>query len=482
MEYIFKQILQMSVQASVVIVLVLFVRFLFQKSNVPGEFSCMLWFLPMIRMVCPVFLESRVSIIPETMTRNYTSPQTLGITGNEITVLGNASEMQTTAKIVSQGIESTVSTGFAFTPTFILSVIWIAGIAILLIYNMISFIKLRADLQESIIVKNRNDRNRIYESDKIETPFVFGFFSPKVYLPSTIWTSNYEYVIAHEQAHICRKDHIVKFICFMITVIHWFNPFAWVMLICLGKDMEMACDELVVKQIGIENKAEYAKTLLVLATGETKRIGIPLAFGEGETKGRIKHILKYKKTKSIFIVLVLVIIGIVSVMTLTNPQTNRIENEKHIVEQFWKDVFEISAEEFEEYQEIVVDIDGSEDWHKKYMEENKGMALVATDIDALAKWQEKYSPYFTEHGYETAVRNRVLVYGAKMRQKGYEVKEIFVEEKTSGEERWYQYNVTVGDEWTEMIYQGNIFFSETEEGMIESITPTETKENHLATE
>ena len=318
MEYIFKQILQMSVQASVVIVLVLFVRFLFQKSNVPGKFSCMLWFLPMIRMVCPVFLESRVSIIPESVARNYTASQTLGITGNEITVLGNTAEMQTPSEgvaanmlsehsvssfSVSQGIDSTASTGFVFTPTFLLSVIWGVGIAILLIYSIVSLVRLQKNLNESIIVKNTNSKNKIYESDKIETPFVFGFFSPKVYLPSTIWTSNYEYVIAHEQAHICRKDHIVKFICFMITVIHWFNPFAWVMLICLGKDMEMACDELVVKQIGIENKAEYAKTLLALATGETKRIGIPLAFGEGETKGRIKHILKYKKTKSVLIIL-----------------------------------------------------------------------------------------------------------------------------------------------------------------------------------
>lgn len=433
MEYIFSQILQMSVQASIVILLVLLIRYLFQKSNIPKKFMCLLWFIPMIRLIWPVFLESRISIIPEAATRNYTVPRTIGITENEITALVNASGMQITTEVVSSNVENTMGTSSMFSPMFILSVIWVVGIVILLFYCVVSLIRLQKYLHESIIVKNANGRNKIYESDKIETPFVYGFFSPKIYLPSTIWSNNYEYVIAHEQAHISRKDHIVKIICFMITVIHWFNPFAWIMLICLGKDMEMACDELVVKQIGIENKAEYAETLLTLATDESKIIGIPLAFGEGETKGRIKHILKYKKTKTVLIVLALVVIGIVSVMTLTNPQTNRTENEKQLAEHFLEEVFEISEEEFEEFQEITI------------------------DIDALEEWQEKYSEYFTEHGYETAVSNRVLLYGGKIRQVGYEVKEIFVEEKTSGDEHWYQYKVTVGDDSTEMIYQGTFF-------------------------
>lgn len=452
MEQIFSQILQMSFQASIVILCVLLVRMLFREGNIPERFVCILWLLPMIRMICPISVTSKVSIVPQMSTENVI-PQTIQSTAQNVTqnttVLGNDTTLQETSEIIFANVAGNSMDGKSVSPMQILAIIWIVGIVLLLCYSLVSIIRLKRNLVDSIIVKNFSGKNKIYESDKIKTPFVYGFFSPKIYLPSSIWESNYEYVIAHEEAHISRKDHWMKYICFAITVIHWFNPLAWLMFICLGKDIEMACDEQVVKQIGIENRADYAQTLLALATDERKRFGIPLAFGEGETKGRIVHILKYKNTKKVFVILAVLIIGIVAVVTLTDPEKQ--VNEAEICETFLWDVFEISEEEY-----------------KQLEEENP--------VEAISIWQERYRSYFDEEGYESAVKNRVLGYGIKTRQAKYELKEIVVDEKSSGDEEWYFYEVSVGNEWIENIYQGYIFFSETEKDKITKITPYSVKE------
>lgn len=451
MEYIFSQILQMSFQASIVILCVLLVRMFFQKTNIPAKFVCILWLLPMIRMICPISVTSKVSIVPQVNTEKYVLSQTIDSTVQNIsqnrTILGNDTIQQGTSEIISSNVLDSSMAETVPSLMQILSIVWIVGIILLLCYSLVSIIRLKKNLQESIIVKDFSGKNKIYESDKIETPFVYGFFSPKIYLPSSIWESNYEYVIAHEEAHIARKDHLMKYICFVITMIHWFNPLAWLMFICLGKDIEMACDEHVVKRIGVENRTEYAETLLALSSDARKRLGIPLAFGEGETKGRIVHILKYKKTKRILIIFAALIIGIVAVVTLTNPEDKI--NEAEICETFLQDIFEISEEEYNEYKE-----------------------LEETDpLNAINIWQERYRFYFDETGYEAAVSNRVLGYGIKTYQAEYKIKNIELEENSAGEEEWYSYKVSVGNEQSDVLYQGYIFFSETEEGIITKVTP-----------
>lgn len=441
----------MSFQASIVILCVLLVRWFFQKTNIPAKFVCILWLLPMIRMICPISVTSKVSIVPQVNTEKYVLSQTVDSTVQNIsqnrTILGNDTIQHGTSEMISSNVLDSSMAETAPSLIQILSIAWILGIVILLCYSFVSIIILKKNLQESIIVKDFLGKNKIYESDKIETPFVYGFFSPKIYLPSSIWESNYEYVIAHEEAHISRKDHLMKYICFVITMIHWFNPLAWIMFICLGKDIEMACDEHVVKRIGVENRTEYAKTLLALSSNERKQLGIPLAFGEGETKGRIVHILKYKKTKRILILFAALIIGIVAVVTLTDSEKKI--NEAEICETFLRDVFEISEEEYNEYKE-----------------------LEETDpLNAINIWQERYRFYFDENGYETAVSNRVLGYGIKTYQAEYRIKNIEIEENSAGEEEWYSYKVSVGNDQSDVLYQGYIFFSETEEGIITKITP-----------
>lgn len=461
MEQIFSQILEMSFQASIVILCVLLVRMLFRKGNIPERFVCILWLLPMIRMICPISVTSKVSIVPQMRTENVI-PQTIQSTAQNVsqntTILGNETTLQGPSEIISSNVAGGGVAEKMISPMQIFVIIWLVGIVLLLCYSLVSIIRLKKILADSMLVKDFSGKNKIYESDKIKTPFVYGFFSPKIYLPSSIWESNYEYVIAHEEAHISRKDHWMKYICFAITAIHWFNPLAWLMFIYLGKDIEMACDEQVVKRIGVEKRADYAQTLLALATEERKSIGIPLAFGEGETKGRIVHILKYKNTKKILVILAVLTIGIVAVVTLTNLEKQ--VNEAEICETFLQDMFEISEEEYAEYEE-----------------------LEQTDpVNAISIWQERYRSYFDEDGYESAVRNRVLGYGIKTYQAKYELKKIEVEEKSSGSAEWYYYKVTVGDNLNELYYYGHIFFSETEKDKITKIIPYGVEENYLLEE
>lgn len=143
-----------------------------------------------------------------------------------------------------------------------------------------------------------HDRDNIYLSDQIDTAFVLGAFRPKIYLPSYLGDTQRDYILLHEQTHIRRLDHMVKLAGFFVLLLHWFNPLVWIAFYASGKDMEMSCDEAVVKKLGNGVKKDYSTSLLSLATGRKIVGGTPLAFGEGDTRGRIKNVLNYKKPGS----------------------------------------------------------------------------------------------------------------------------------------------------------------------------------------
>jgi len=163
-------------------------------------------------------------------------------------------------------------------------------------------------------------RDNIYLADDIDSPFVMGLFRPKIYLPSAMEEREQSYILLHEQHHIRRLDHVVKALAFVALCIHWFNPLVWVAFILSGKDMEMSCDEAVVRKLGTQIRADYTASLLSLATGKRIIAGMPLAFGEGNTKGRIRNLAKWKKP-AVWVVIVAVIVCIIlAVCLLTNPE------------------------------------------------------------------------------------------------------------------------------------------------------------------
>lgn len=179
-----------------------------------------------------------------------------------------------------------------YTPTWLIVITWIwaVGITGMLFYGLVSLLRLRKQLVGAVLL-----RENIYQSDYIASPFVIGIFAPKIYLPSALCGKEQEYILLHEQTHLKRGDHVFRLLAFTALVLHWFNPFVWLAFYLSGKDMEMACDEAVMRRMKEDIRAEYSASLLGLATGRHLIPGTYLAFGEGEVKGRIKNVMRYKK-------------------------------------------------------------------------------------------------------------------------------------------------------------------------------------------
>ena len=197
------------------------------------------------------------------------------------------------------------------------SLIWLLGIATMAIYSAVSYFSLRRKLVGSILL-----RDNIYLADGIGSPFVMGFIRPKIYLPSALSEQEQSYIILHEQHHIRRGDHITKALAFIALCIHWFNPLVWVAFVLSSKDMEMSCDEAVVKKLGEGIRADYSASLLSLATGRRIIAGTPLAFGEGDTKSRIKNMLNWKEARPAVVFVSVVAVLLVAIVCGTNTASS----------------------------------------------------------------------------------------------------------------------------------------------------------------
>jgi hypothetical protein len=186
--------------------------------------------------------------------------------------------------------------------------------AALLIYSTVSLIRLKRKLVGAILL-----RDNIYLADHIDSPFVMGQIRPKIYLPSSLAEKERDYILLHEEHHIRRGDHVVKLLSFIALCLHCFNPLVWIAFILSGKDMEMSCDEAVLRKLGGDIRADYSASLISLATGRRIIAGTPLAFGEGNTEGRIKNIAKWKKPAVWVIVVAVIVCVVLAVCLITNP-------------------------------------------------------------------------------------------------------------------------------------------------------------------
>lgn len=318
----------MSFQAGIVICVVLLVRAVFSFAKVPKKFAYVLWMLPFLRLICPWSVESVFSLIPkqaeQVSTRQIQSAVFYmdSMIGNTDLTQIEGNSMQENVMTVTANHTHTASAGVMLAGT-----IWILGMLLLFLYSVISYWKLKGKLVGSICMKGN-----IYFADHIETPFVLGVLKPVIYVPSDMEKQDLSYVIAHEQTHIHRKDYLIKIAAFFVTCVYWFNPFVWIAYLYMGKDMEMSCDEAVMQKLGTDCKAAYANTLLELTAGRKRISGIPLAFGEGNTKDRIKNIMKYKKPWIAGIIFAVAILIILAVGLLTNPKSKETQNIDGFVE------------------------------------------------------------------------------------------------------------------------------------------------------
>lgn len=312
MSEVFLKIVNMSISASWIVLAVLLLRLLLKKA--PKWISVILWGIVAIRLICPFSIESVMSLIPSAET---ISP--------EIMMEANPS-INTGIPIINNTINPIINNSFTPTPEAsanplqiwipILSVVWITGIAILLAYTLISYWRVRRKVRTAVLL-----RDNVYQSEAVVSPFVLGVIKPKIYIPFNMGKQDEELVIAHEQAHINRKDHWWKPLGFLILTLHWFNPLMWLGYVLLCRDIEIACDEKVVKELTNEQRADYSQALLTCSVNRRMIAACPLAFGEVGIKERVKSVLNYKKPAFWIIVVSVIAIVIASICLLTNPKT-----------------------------------------------------------------------------------------------------------------------------------------------------------------
>lgn len=314
MEKIFLQIINMSIISTYVILFIILARLLLKRA--PKIFSYGLWAIAFLRLVFPFSFESIFSLIS---INTNTIPENIAYTP--------APQIQSGIRVVDGAVNRVLSTPTpiesSVNPMQIwisaASLIWVVGLVLLLAYSLLSTLRLARKLKSA-----SHYYDNIYVMDSIGTPFVFGLVKPKIYLPNNLAKSEEPYIIKHEETHIKRKDHIIKFIAFIILSIHWFNPMVWLAFHLMVEDMEKSCDESVIKELGYGIKKDYSNSLLSLSLGRRTIGGSPIAFGENNTKSRIKNVLNYKKPKFWVTILAMVVIIVLAVGLLSNPPDNSI--------------------------------------------------------------------------------------------------------------------------------------------------------------
>ena len=329
MHRLFPIVCNMSLTASVVILVVLAVRLLLRRA--PKVFSYVLWAVVLFRLLCPVSVTSAVSLLgalgAPAQERTAVTSVVEYVPADIVRNMAPAVTPLPQEPFPAEPGENIVSTAPSVTqpaaapasplsgPVAVLTLTWLTGMALLLLYSVVSLLRLRRRLVGAMRLEDN-----IYLADYIPSPFVMGLFRPKIYLPSTLTETERGYILRHEQYHLRRRDHVVKLLSFLALCVHWFNPLVWAAFILAGKDMEMSCDEAVVRELGEDIRADYSASLLSLATGRRIVAGMPLAFGEGDTGGRIRNLLNWKRPQPwIIAVCAVVCVGLIA-LCAANPK------------------------------------------------------------------------------------------------------------------------------------------------------------------
>ena len=311
MSDLFLKIVNMSISASWLVVAVLILRLVLKKA--PKWVNVLLWGIVAVRLICPFSFESALSLIPSA----ETFPEKI--------ISGPSFDVQTGITPIDNRINDylgdryfegvTVPTNNGNNVMTILTIVWIIGILLLATYTIISYWRLNRKVDTAVRYKDN-----IFQSENVSSPFVLGIINPRIYLPFSMNEQDMEHVVAHEQAHIRRKDHWWKPLGFLLLTIHWFNPLMWLAYVLLCRDIELACDEKVIKGLSNEQRADYTQALVACSVNRRMIAACPLAFGEVGVKERVKSVMNYKKPAFWVIILAVIACVIVAVCFLTNPK------------------------------------------------------------------------------------------------------------------------------------------------------------------
>lgn len=371
MTSIFLQFVNMSIAASWLVLVVVLLRLLLKKA--PKWLDTVLWGIVGIRLVMPFSIESALSLIPSS---EPISPEIM---------YSQSPAIHSGIPVVNNMVNPIISGSFAPSPEAsanplqilipIAAAVWVIGVALMFLYACISCFRLRRRIETAVPL-----RDNIYQSENVRSPFVLGFLCPRIYLPFQMTDMDMDNVIVHEQTHIKRRDHLIKPFGFILLSLYWFNPLIWVAYILLCRDIELACDEQVIKDLGMEQRAEYSQSLLNCSISHRMVSACPLAFGEVGVKERVKHVLNYKKPAVCLVAIALLSCVIVAICFLTNPK------EQDLSSLNYENLVSVAAQS--ETLEIQHHLDGMED------------KVVGRDIGEFldnADWKEKEYPPPADH-------------------------------------------------------------------------------------
>lgn len=318
MDAVFLKLLNMSIAAGWLIMAVIFLRLIFKKA--PKWIRCILWAIVAVRLVCPFTIESPLSLIPSAET---VSPAVIQYAQKPVINSGVSYINNTLNPVISESFAP--APGASVNPLqiwmFIASIIWIIGMAVILGYALVSFLRIHGRVREAARL-----RDNVWLCDAVKSPFILGVFRPQIYISSAADDEQLRIILAHEQAHLKRRDHWWKLSGYLLLAVYWFNPLMWVAYILLCRDIELACDEKVIKNMDMDSKQAYSNVLVDCSISRRIIMVCPLAFGEIGVKARVKSIINYRKPAFWVVIIAVAACVVAAVCFLTNPRTEASPN------------------------------------------------------------------------------------------------------------------------------------------------------------
>ena len=312
MSVIFLKLLNLSISASWLVLVVLVLRLVLKRA--PKWVNVLLWGMVALRLMVPFSIESALSLIP--------SAETLS---PEVVRFDPAPTITSGVEFIDNAVNPSLSESFAAAPlasvnplyvwTYLAGWVWLIGLAAMLAYALVSYLRLRRRVSASIPL-----RENIYVCDEVPSPFILGIAKPRIYLPSALDEAQRGSVLSHERAHLARHDHWWKPLGFALLAVYWFNPLLWLAYTLLCRDIELACDERVLRGMDAGQVKDYSSALLACSVPRRMLAACPLAFGEVGVGARVKNALRYKKPAFWVVTASVAVCVVVAVCFLTNPE------------------------------------------------------------------------------------------------------------------------------------------------------------------
>ncbi len=433
MIWLFTCILRMSLTASVVILAVLLVRGAMRRF--PKKYSYLLWLIVGIRLVCPIAMDSNVSIfnlfgdevtevaIPEGKNNSEQEDADQKERPSESVDLSGSSypadnQMESVVKSKSASKQESVIGREAKRNQLLpyAMAVWIVGMVFLLFWNLIAILRLGKRLAKAV----RYEGN-VYECEGIPSPFVMGLIRPGIYIPFRLGVEEREYILEHEKYHIKRRDHITKLIAFLLTVVYWFHPFVWVSYFLMIRDMEMSCDEYVLQHREEDIRKSYSRSLLGFAINQRGLSAGVLSFGETNTRRRVRNVMNFKKQGKWIGILAIFLVIAVSVICLTNAAgtketldekgEGKVTADKKPVTTANENSVTVAEAQIHGYRLQLVYLSGEEKAEKDTFDMYAGNYELRTyqknqKCDSLkVKFSEKETLYYPAKGFEFALKD-----------------------------------------------------------------------------